>query len=224
MAHSKKERRSHKRYDVEGVHGNVLHPSDLVILNMSIDGAAIETSKRLDINREYIFKIKHKGTILSFRGLVIWSLLTNKEIRDQHKIIPVYRAGIRFIDTLNEKTGKLIDFIDDNKITTLERRVVGVRFKINTPQNVKIEYPYKYEVKRMSLSGMLVETEYPLKINSRYHIEIFLDKTELNLVGRVAYCEEINPGRGTKYKIGIEFIKMPDEKQKLIKKFLKTLE
>jgi len=223
MASPKKERRRNKRYKVEGVHGNVLHPSDLVILNMSIDGAAIETSKRLEINREYIFKIKHKGMILSFRGLVVWSLLTNKEIVDQHKIIPVYRAGIRFTDTLNEKTSQLIDFIEDNKITALERRVVGVRFKINSPQNVKIEYPYKYEVKRMSLSGMLVETEYPLKINSRYHIEIFLDKNVLNIVGRVAYCEEISYVSGAKYSIGIEFIKMPDEKREVIKKFLGNL-
>ena len=223
MTSQKKERRRNKRYTVDGVHGNVLHPSDLEILNMSIDGAAIETSKRLDINREYTFKIKHKGAIVSFRGRIIWSLLTNKEIRDQHKIIPIYRAGVRFTDTINEKTAQLIDFIEENKITTLERRVVGVRFKIDAPQNMKIEYPYKYEVKKMSLSGMLVETEYPLKINSRYHIEIFLERNVLELLGRVAYCEEFNPGSGVKYNIGIEFTKIPVEKRDLIKEFLKSL-
>jgi hypothetical protein len=191
---------------------------------MSIDGAAIETSKRLDINREYTFKIKHKGAIVSFRGQVIWSLLTNKEIRDMNKIIPVYRAGIRFTDTVSERGSKLVDFIEENKITTLERRVVGVRFKINTPQNIKIDYPYKYEVKKMSLSGMLVETGYPLKVNARYHIEIFIESTILELIGRVAYCEEINPGNDNKsYNIGIEFIKMTDEKRNLIKTFLKSL-
>jgi hypothetical protein len=223
MTPKKKENRGHKRYSVEGVHGNVLHPSDLEILNMSIDGAAIETSKRLDINREYTFKIKHKGDIVSFRGCVIWSLLTNKEIRDTNKIIPVYRAGIRFTDMLNERGSQLIDFIEESKITTLERRVVGVRFKINAPRNIKIEYPYKYEVKKMSVSGMLVETGYPLKVNSRYHIEIFLEKNILELIGRVAYCEEVNPGNDDKkYNIGIEFTKMTDEKRDLIKKFLKN--
>jgi hypothetical protein len=223
MTPKKKEKRGHKRYSVEGVHGNVLHPSDLEILNMSIDGAAIETSKRLDINREYTFKIKHKGDIVSFRGCVIWSLLTNKEIRDTNKIIPVYRAGIRFTDMLNERGSQLIDFIEESKITTLERRVVGVRFKIAAPRNIKIEYPYKYEVKKMSVSGMLVETGYPLKVNSRYHIEIFLEKNILELIGRVAYCEEVNPGNDDKkYNIGIEFTKMTDEKRDLIKKFLKN--
>jgi len=224
MTPKKKEKRRHKRYAVEGVHGNVLHPSDLEILNMSIDGAAIETSKRLDINREYTFKIKHKGAIVSFRGCVIWSLLTNKELKDKDKIIPVYRAGIRFTDTLNERGSQLIDFIDENKITTLERRVVGVRFKIDAPQQIKIEYPYKYEVKKMSLSGMLVETGYPLKVNSRYHIEIFLEKSVLELIGRVAYCEELNPGNDDKkYSIGIEFTKLTDEKRDLIKTFLKSI-
>lgn len=223
MTPKKQERRRHKRHAVEGVHGNVLHPSDLEILNMSIDGAAIETAKRLDIDREYTFKIKHKGAIVSFRGRVIWSLLTNKELRDKNKIVPVYRAGIRFTDTLNEKGSQLIDFIEENKITTLERRVVGVRFKIDTPQNLKIEYPYKYEVKKMSLSGMLVETVYPLKINSRYHIEVFLERNILELIGRVAYCEEINPEKDKKYNIGIEFTKLTNEKRDLIKKFLNSL-
>jgi hypothetical protein len=75
----------------------------------------------------------------------------------------------------------------------------------------------------MSLSGMLVETVYPLKVNSRYHIEIFLEKNILELIGRVAYCEEINPGKDKKYNIGIEFAKMTNEKRDLIKNFLKTL-
>jgi len=222
MTPQKKERRRHKRHMVDGVHGNVLYPSDLEILNMSIDGAAIETAKRLDINREYTFKIKYKGTVVSFRGRVIWSLLTNKELRDQNKIVPIYRAGIRFTDTLNEKGTQLMNFIEDNKITGLERRVVGVRFKIDAPQNIKVDYPYKYEVKMMSLSGMLVETGYPLKIDARYHIEIFLENNVLELIGRVAFCEEVKPGNDAQYNIGIEFTKMSDDKRELIKKFLKT--
>ena len=222
MTPQKKERRRHKRYTVDGVHGNVLYPSDLEILNMSIDGAAIETAKRLDINREYTFKIKHKGSVVSFRGRVIWSLLTNKELRDQNKIVPVYRAGIRFTDTLNEKGTQLMNFIENNKITTLERRVVGVRFKIDAPHQIKVDYPYKYEVKMMSLSGMLVETGYPLKINSRYHIEIFLEDSVVELEGRVAYCEELKAGNDAQFNIGIEFVQMSDDKRELIKKFLKS--
>jgi hypothetical protein len=222
MTPQKKERRRHKRYTVDGVHGDVLYPSDLEILNMSIDGAAIETSKRLDIDREYTFKIKYKGSVVSFRGLVIWSLLTTKELRDKNKIVPIYRAGIRFIDTLNEKGTQLMNFIEEKKTSTLERRVVGVRFKIDTPQNIKVDYPYKYEVKKMSLSGMLVETGYPLKVNARYHIEIFLDNTVVALTGRVAYCEEVKSGSNAQYNIGIEFAKMSSEKRELIKKFLET--
>jgi hypothetical protein len=222
MTPQKKERRRHKRYTVDGVHGNVLHPSDLEIINMSIDGAAIETAKRLDIDREYTFKIKYKGSVVSFRGRVIWSLLTNKELRDQDKVVPIYRAGIRFTDTLNEKGAQLMNFIEENKITTLERRVVGVRFKIDSPHNIKVDYPYKYEVKKMSLSGMLVETGYPLKVDSRYHVEIFLDNKVIGLIGRVAYCEEIKSGNDAQYNIGIEFGKMSDDKRELIKKFLKN--
>jgi len=74
----------------------------------------------------------------------------------------------------------------------------------------------------MSLSGMLVETEYPLKIDARYHIEIFLENNVVELIGRIAYCEELKSGNDAQYNIGIEFAKMPSEKRELIKKYLDT--
>jgi hypothetical protein len=223
MTKQNNESRRHKRYAVDGIHGNVLYPADLEVLNISIEGAAIETTKRLDLNREYVLKIKHKDVVLNLRGRVIWALLTYREKKGSENIIPVYRAGVRFTDTLNEKTKLLLNFIEENKIRTLEKRLVGVRFKIAVPQNSRIDYPYKYEVKKMSLSGMLVETEYPLDLNNNYDIELFLDTNLLNIVGRIVNCVAVESEIGTKYDVGIEFIKLSDKNKELIKNFLDTI-
>src|SRR4030066_159237 len=160
MPDKKNEERRHKRYIVDGIQGNVLYPADLEILNISIDGAAIET------------------------------------------------------------TTMLINFIEENKIRTLEKRLAGVRFKIVTPQDSKIDYPYKYEVKKMSLSGMLVETEYALDLNSNYDIELFLGDNVLKIIGRIAYCEKIDSDDVTKYNIGIEFAEVSDNDKVTLKEFL----
>jgi hypothetical protein len=112
-------------YIVDGIQGNVLYPADLEVLNLSIDGAAIETTKWLDLNREYTLKIKYKDVILNLRGRVVWAILTSKKKRGSDEVIPVYRAGVRFTDTLSEKTTMLINFIEENKIRTLEKRLVG---------------------------------------------------------------------------------------------------
>jgi hypothetical protein len=224
MTDKKNEGRKHKRYIVDGIQGNVLYPADLEVLNLSIDGAAIETTKWLDLNREYTLKIKYKDVVLNLRGRVVWAILTSKKKRGSDKVIPVYRAGVRFTDTLSEKTTMLINFIEENKIRTLEKRLVGVRFKIANTQNVQIDYPYKYEVKKMSLSGMLVETEYVLDINSNYDMELFLNENVLNILGRVAYCEKFDSNDVIKYNIGMEFVGMSDNDRGILKEFLTTLE
>ena len=224
MSDKKNEGRRHKRYIVDGIQGNVLYPADLEILNISIDGAAIETTKWLDLNREYTLKVKYKDIVLNLRGRIVWAVLTSKEKKGSGEVIPVYRAGVRFTDTLSEKTTMLINFIEENKIRTLEKRLVGVRFKIVTYQDTKIDYPYKYEVKKMSLSGMLVETEYALDLNSNYDIELFLTDNVLNIIGRIAYCEKIDSDDGIKYNIGIEFAELSDNDKGTLKEFLNTLE
>jgi len=224
MSDKKNEGRRHKRYIVDGIQGNVLYPADLEILNISIDGAAIETTKWLDLNREYTLKVKYKDIVLNLRGRIVWAVLTSKEKKGSGEVIPVYRAGVRFTDTLSEKTTMLINFIEENKIRTLEKRLVGVRFKIVTLQDTKIDYPYKYEVKKMSLSGMLVETEYALDLNSNYDIELFLTDNVLNIIGRIAYCEKIDSDDGIKYNIGIEFAEVSDNDRGTLKEFLNTLE
>ena len=224
MSDKKNEERRNKRYIVDGIQGNVLYPADLEILNISIDGAAIETTKWLDLNREYTLKVKYKDIVLNLRGRIVWAVLTSKEKKGSGEVIPVYRAGVRFTDTLSEKTTMLINFIEENKIRTLEKRLVGVRFKIVTYQDTKIDYPYKYEVKKMSLSGMLVETEYALDLNSNYDIELFLADNVLNIIGRIAYCEKIDSDDGIKYNIGIEFAEVSDNDKGLLKEFLNALE
>jgi hypothetical protein len=224
MTDKKNEGRKHKRYIVDGIQGNVFYPANLEVLNLSIDGAAIETTKWLDLNREYTLKIKYKDVVLNLRGRVVWAILTSQKKRGSDKVIPVYRAGVRFTDTLSEKTTMLINFIEENKIRTLEKRLVGVRFKIANTQNVQIDYPYEYEVKKMSLSGMLVETEYVLDINSNYDMELFLNENVLNILGRVAYCEKIDSNDVIKYNIGMEFAEMSDNDREILKEFLTTLE
>src|SRR4030043_1964313 len=224
MPKRKKEERRHKRYIVDGIQGNVLYPADLEILNISIEGAAIETTKWLDLNREYTLKVKSKDIVLNLRGRIVWAVLTSKEKKGSGEVIPVYRAGVRFTDTLSEKTTRLINFIEENKIRTLEKRLVGVRFKIANTQNVQIDYPYKYEVKKMSLSGMLVETEYALDLNSNYDMELFLNENVLNILGRVAYCEKFDSNDVIKYNIGMEFVGMSDNDRGILKEFLTTLE
>ncbi len=216
--------RRNKRHVVEGIEGNVLYTSDIEVLNLSIDGAAIETAKRLELNREYTFKIKYHDSFISLRGCVVWAILVSKVDKNNGAVTPVYRAGIRFTDTLSEKANMLLQFIEDNRIKKRENRLGGVRFNISSTGHMKVDLPHEYKVIKISLSGMLVETEYPLVIESHYNIELFINSHNLKIVGRVVYSKEVVVDNAVKYEIGIEFFEISEDDERILQEFLDTLE
>ncbi|MBM4135776.1 MAG: PilZ domain-containing protein [Nitrospira sp.] len=226
MGDNGENKRRHKRHIVDGIFGNLLYSTEVNVVNLSIDGAAIETTKRLELNREYPFKIRYKGTLLNLKGLVVWSVLSQSKKKDSGEVIPLYKAGLKFTELLDEKTKILLKFIEDSKVKSTEKRLSGIRVKIaeSKNKNIKIDFPYRYDVKKISLSGMLVAIEHPLELNARHHMELFLNKDVLNIVGRIAYCDKNTSNEDTKYDIGIEFVDMSDNDKVLLKEFIDTLE
>jgi len=218
------DQRRHKRYSVDGIRGNVLYTSDIEVLNISLDGVAVETTRRLELNRDYTFKVRYKDTSLDLKGRVVWAVLISKEKKDTVAFAPVYRAGIKFANVSSEKAGLLQRFIEEHRVKTLETRLGGGRFEIANSQDVKVDLPRKYEVKRVSLSGMLIETEYPLDLDTKHGIELFLNEETMHFTGRVAYCETIRTDEKSRYGIGVEFVEMSDNDRKSLKDFLDTLE
>lgn len=216
--------RRNKRHVVEGIQGNVLYTSDIEVLNLSIDGAAIETAKRLELNREYTFKLKYHDSFISLKGRVVWAILVSKVDKNNGAVTPVYRVGIRFSDTLSEKANMLLQFIEDNRIKKRENRLGGVRFNISSDGHMKVDLQHEYKVIKISLSGMLVETGHPLDIESQYDIELFINDHNLKIVGRVAYSKEAAVDNTAKYEIGIEFFEISEDDERILQEFLDTLD
>lgn len=216
------ERRKHKRYNVEGIKGYLYILSDLVITNISIGGMAIETEKRLDIDREYTFKVKDGGSSISLKGRSVWSFLGQAEEKDTGNLIPVYKTGIMFTDLIDSRVETLLSFIDENKTITSERRLRGTRFRVTNSENVKIFYPCGYDVRKISLSGMEMEAEQPFTPGTVQNIELTFDSNIINLKGRVIHCKEITSVNTVRYKMGVAFVEIPDKEKKFLKSFLKT--
>ena len=95
MKYIRDERRRHKRLIVKRVRRNVLHSSNSKVINISACGVAIETTKRLEINREYSLKINYKGNPLRLKCRVVW-VLTQAEKKESGDVIPIYKAGMEF--------------------------------------------------------------------------------------------------------------------------------
>jgi hypothetical protein len=219
-----KERRKFKRYSVDDIHGNMLYSADVNIINISIDGVLLETTRRLDLNREYNLKINYKESILDLKGAVVWSVLSRTDTRPTGETIPIYKTGIRFSHGFSDTTKDIMKFIDENKTETMEKRLIGVRFKVSQPDDATIDASYEYTIKKLSFSGMLIETDHLLDVDSRHEMEISLNNREIAAMGRIVNCLQLTEKDVQKYEIGIEFMEMTENDKTVLKQFLNSLD
>jgi c-di-GMP-binding flagellar brake protein YcgR len=213
-----KEQRRHKRFTVEGIRGSMLFAPDMRILNISIGGAAIETTKRLNPGSEYTLKLEDSGKTLILKGNIAWSVISESKKGLRGEIIPMYKAGLQFTNVMTEKTAQLIEFIESRKNVD-EARLCGLRVNIDSPHRAALDFPYK--VKKISMGGMQIETEQPLVAEERFHMEALLEEDRaIQFMGRIAYCNEVGEGR---YNTGIEFLEMQDESKQTLIQYIQGL-
>ncbi|GAB4482469.1 MAG: hypothetical protein OHK006_00970 [Thermodesulfovibrionales bacterium] len=219
----KEDGRRNRRYKVRGIHGKVLYSSDFTILNISIDGAAVETSHLLMIDREYAIKLTYNEGTLNLKGKVMWSTLSHSRTNEQGEVVPVYRAGLRFRNIFSDESLNLLKFIESQRLNAFEKRLFGVRFKVSQPNDAVINVPCEYAILKLSLSGMLIETNMPSDVDSLHDMELNFHDRVITVRGRIANYIEIREEESVRYQIGIEFVRIDDEDLAFLKTFLESV-
>ncbi len=155
-------------------------------------------------------------------------------------MIPLYTAGMRFINLSDDQKKELATFIEGQKDFSVEKVYkVGdpgelrcsIRFLVDPPFNKAVlKVSENYAVKKISLGGMLIESEVPLKIEEKIPMEMLLPgNTQIRFSGRIASCLEIPVAKGpeegvSRYDIGIEFLEIGEEDREKLRGFVAGLE
>jgi len=88
-----------------------------------------------------------------------------------------------------------------------------------------LHFPERYRVKKISVGGMLIETENAAVRESRFPMEVCLTKeNSIMFHGRVASCIRIPGNVPERYDIGIEFLDMKQQDRESLAEFIQTLE
>jgi hypothetical protein len=221
-----KEKRRHPRHSLDDmeVNGRMLLATHVKILDVSVGGVSLKANRRLNIGCEYELKLQSRKKLLSVKGVVVRSSLSGTKEMAGGEAAPVYAAGLSFTKLSPEKVAELTDFIENHKIDVkVQPRLVSgsrayVRFHISDPEKTVLECPEHYPVKKISLSGMMIESACPFEVESRYPMELFLqEETSITVLGRVASCRD----RGEEqYAIGIEFIDLKDRDNGVLSAFI----
>src|SRR5262245_13264892 len=214
------EKRRAKRLAVKGVHGQLPFETKVEVLNLSLGGVAVRADRRLSAGTSCSIRLQVGELTLDFTGVVAWCTRTGFR-KSNGKRTAVYAAGLKLDGVIPDKTRALLSFIDANKPSG-EQRLLGIRFKIEAPATLKgLE---RYEVKRISVWGMLIETPNSLEVDSVHPMEIRPSRGRpIRLSGRVANQAEVERKAQVDYEVGIEFVKMSREDRSRLKRFVATL-
>jgi Tfp pilus assembly protein PilZ len=225
--------RKNKRYKINstGIKSRMVLAKYVKILNMSISGVAVQTDKRMTVGREYTLRTESKGKILNVKGFVVWSVLGESISDTRGNIIPIYTAGMKFIDTSPEKTAEIVNFIEAHKRDTdkgidlysLSGLRLHVRVHIEDPEKAVLDFQEGHQVKNLSLGDMLIDSEHSFEIGSKLPMEITLSENEtIKVSGRVISCSPVKDNDLEHYHVGIEFSDMPARDGKILKTFLRS--
>ncbi len=224
------DRRRHKRYKVDlmEINGRMVLAKSVKILDISIGVVCLQTEKRLNVGGEYTLKMEGKGKSLTVRGTIAWALLISSSVDSQGDIIPVYKAGMKFINVPEEKMKEIVNFIEDHKrdvdkVLDLYSRRLYVRIGIEDPEKAVLDYHEGYKVKNISLGGMLVESEHLLEIESQLPMEMILnEEVSIRFLGRIIDCLLVKDIEH--YDMRVEFIEMSEKDKEILVEFLSLLD
>jgi len=220
------DKRKHKRLTLRvlDIHGHMVFATEVKVLDISIGGIRLKANRRLNIGSEYALKLEDKNKVVSLKGAVVWSSLSEHKDITGGEVVPIYTAGLKFVNLSAEKITQLLEFIEchmKEEVHVMGSSRLNIRFHINGEEKSILNYPASYKVKKISLGGMLIECVQALEVESRIPMEVFLsDDAAIRFVGRIVSCGVIDSGDLKQYDIGIEFLDLKDIDKGILATFI----
>jgi hypothetical protein len=176
----------------------------------------------LIVGRQYSFRVAQSALQVDVAGRVVWCVLGSTQ-RAGDQLEPIFRAGIQFEDVLSEQTLALQKLIEASAAVDPKAPLVG-RFVEPVDGRIGDEQQAAFEVKKISLSGMLVDTEWAPRRNEVVPFEANLGSLTLTGHGRVAYIERYDSEDGTtRYRLGVEFTLLSDRSKAKLEEYIARL-
>jgi len=204
---SESDKRRHPRYEVDDIQGRLRATLEGEVVNLSVQGMALRTRNWLSPGRTYTLKLVSGEREVALQGTVARCRLAVPGSDEG----TVYEAGIEFEDVVTNQAEEVLQLIVERGISHVEREAFG-HFTLRDAEGLVLETTPEFVVRKLSRSGMLIESEYVPTVEERLEALIRLQDKMLHAELRVAYVHHIERGGdGPRAEIGVEIIDMPAE-------------
>ncbi len=223
-------KRRHPRFAVEdrSINAGTLFLEEVSLLNISIAGACIRSERDLAVGRSYLLRLDEHLFSRPINCSVAWKSTDSDPHAMPENCNPAHTVGIRFLDPPLETVVRLKDFMRRYGVpydqVSGPHKPSPLRFHVIANQSATLRCPEHFKVKKMSIGGMLVESEIQIPPESRHQMVITLpdEKLPLRCETRVASSIE-RKGNHSSYDIGLEFLTMVENDKIRLQRFLHAL-
>ncbi len=223
--------RKHKRFklDVIDLNSKISLVGSVEIIDISLGGVAFKADRKLNIGKECLMMLGYEGKPINVKGVVVRSELSGIEERAEGVQVTIYSVGILFNEA---SVGKVKDFlasIENHRKTPVPEQAdwfsCFIRFRITTPDEKVLNLPTQFGIKEISLSGVIIQTNHHLNIDSMVLLELSPnDCAPVNFMGKVVSCRKHQHRMHADYDIGVKFLELTDLDKSLLMRFIDCVE
>jgi PilZ domain len=223
------DKRRYKRYKLElvEVNGRMSLADKVEIIDISLGGVALRVDRRLNPGREYVLRLGDRAKTFDLKCIVVRSELSGIEKKVNGERAMIYTAGMKFKEDSSVQLTDLfksIELIKTEVGPSESDRRINVRFHIHTPGEKILKFPAQFKVKEISLSGIRIQTDLSLELQSIIPMGLALhDDNFVHFNGRVASIRRFEDHGEARYDIGVEFSGLSEEGRTLLKAFIDYL-
>ena len=213
--------RLHPRFEVKDVEGSLLQASDIAIVDLSADGAGIETHNALSVGRSYRLRIYRAGDPLDLVGLVAWSRLVRTERTADGEVLPVYRAGLTFDRSRSEAISAWKHFVGSKLTVPVASQILGTLSADEEATESHTEFGFSVDV--ISLSGLrvLVGPETDVQSLMQRIVPIQLQFGEVPFLAEARVLNFTAKGEGAEegFLLGLQWVALSSENERSLDRY-----
>jgi hypothetical protein len=207
------DRRRRPRFDVGDLPGSLAFATDVEVLNLSVAGMAVATRMPIENEKRLAVTLGRPPDTVALHGTVCWCRAVPGS---DHGEGPVYHAGLRFADVLTDRARQLIDFMERNIVVALDHQLFG-RLNLQGEEVARLEGDWRFVIRKISTSGMLIATSLEPRIDERYDMEVNLDGRRFATRGRIVNIAADGPSR----LLGVAFESLPEDAAVALREFIR---
>ncbi len=222
--------RKHKRYKIRliNIESKVNLAGKADIVDMSLGGVLLRTEGKLAMGRECSIQFAYRGTQYAVKGLVVRSEMSGIDERAGGRSVARYLVGVKFKDGSESAVNQFLDSIEQSKKrevpATANWRFRDVQFNLTTPEEKVLDFPAQFTIRDISKSGVIIQTEQPLKIDCMVLLELSLDAAApARFMGKVVTCRTAKDPGQEGYSVGVEFEDLTEEAHEVLRQFMESL-